>query len=446
MWLTLAILTTVGIYPLICLSLGLARLVDEKRTPRVRGRHIRLGRHDARLEACSGGLSTYPRGAGTTVAVLIAAHNEELVIERTIAAARTQVPLADIYVISDGSHDATAAKAFASGVNVLELDPNRGKAGAIAAGLAHFDLYDRYDAVLLLDADTLLSHDYLQTGLPLFDDPGVAVVCGTARTMWPHGATPFGRLLLAYRERVYFWCQVFLKFGQSWSRANAVLVVPGFASMYRTAALRQIDITAPGLVVEDLNMTFEIHRHHLGKIAYHPEIAVAYTQDPATLADYVKQVKRWALALWQTVRRQGLFHRGFFWLTLALCVSELVVQSLVLFLCVLLLGLTALSAVSGWDLGLATVSANAWLFDRYSPALLLVVLVVEECIIGALLAVRLKRPHYLLLALAFPALRLLDAALVLYTLPLTWIERSTGSWKSPARRALPRADVVSGSS
>ncbi len=350
MWFTFAILTTVGIYPVLCAVLGLARLADERWG--AAGRRRPSPRHASGTPSPVGN-SSESQGPGTSVAILIAAHNEALVIERTIAAARVQVPAADIYVVSDGSSDATAAKATTAGVNVLELDPNRGKAGALAAGLEHFDLYDRYDAVLLLDADTELSADYLATGRPLFDDPEVAVVCGTARTMWQQqGVTTFGRFLLAYRDRVYYWCQVFLKYGQAWSRANAVLVVPGFASMYRTSALRRIDITAPGLVVEDLNMTFEIHRHRLGKIAYHPQVAVAYTQDPVTLPDYVRQVRRWALALWQTVRKQGLFHKGFFWVTLCLIVFELVAQSVVLSLCALLLVMTAFSALTGLDLGL----------------------------------------------------------------------------------------------
>ena len=34
--------------------------------------------------------------------------------------------------------------------------------------------------------------------------------------------------------------------------------------------------------------------------------AIAVTQDPDTVHDYIKQTKRWALGLWQTVRRHRL--------------------------------------------------------------------------------------------------------------------------------------------
>ena len=44
---------------------------------------------------------------------------------------------------------------------------------------------------------------------------------------------------------------------------RVVTIVPGFASMYRTDAVAQIDVTGAGLVIEDFNMTFEIHAKKL---------------------------------------------------------------------------------------------------------------------------------------------------------------------------------------
>ena len=72
--------------------------------------------------------------------------------------------------------------------------------------------------------------------------------------------------------------------------------------MYRTDVLPQIEMNPPGLVIEDFNMTFEIYQKRLGKVAFSLG-AVAVTQDPDNLRDYVRQIKRWGLGLWQTVRR-----------------------------------------------------------------------------------------------------------------------------------------------
>jgi poly-beta-1,6-N-acetyl-D-glucosamine synthase len=50
--------------------------------------------------------------------------------------------------------------------------------------------------------------------------------------------------------------------------------------MYRSSAPAKIKVLAPGLVIEDFNMTFEIQAKKLGRIAFRPSAAVAYTQDP----------------------------------------------------------------------------------------------------------------------------------------------------------------------
>ena len=69
-------------------------------------------------------------------------------------------------------------------------------------------------------------------------------------------------------------------------------------------------------------MTFEIHAKKLGRIAFHPSAAVAYTQDPDNLQDYTRQVRRWILGFWQTVRRHRL-QAGKFWFVLVFYIIEL---------------------------------------------------------------------------------------------------------------------------
>ena len=237
------------------------------------------------------------------VAILIPAHNEAAVLEDSLRAASKLLPLSSIHVVSDGSKDDTADIAEQFGVKILDLSPNRGKAGALLAGIKHFELALRFKVVLLLDADTRLSADYLKTGLPLFDDPGVVAVAGRVRCLMdPPPRTRMGRFLVSYRSRLYAVTQLLVKYGQSARWANVVSIVPGFASMYRTDVLDRINIAAPGLVIEDFNMTFEVHAKKLGRIAFHPNTAVAYTQDPGHRRDYLDQIRRWTLGYWQTVR------------------------------------------------------------------------------------------------------------------------------------------------
>ncbi len=378
------------------------------------------------------------RVEATEVAVLIAAHNEELVIAKTIESALSLlVPNENIFVVSDGSHDDTALIAWSYGVKILELSPNRGKAGALAAGIEHFQLADRFRIVVLLDADTRLAADYLTTGLPFFDDPEVVAVAGRAATIAePQPTTRLGRFLVAYRERFYVVVQYLLKYGQAARPANVVSIVPGFASMYRSSVLPEIDISAPGLAIEDFNMTFEIHAKRLGRIAFHPRAAVAYTQDPDTYREYTRQLHRWTLGFWQTVRRHGL-HLGRFWGALVLFVIELVSSSVMLLLTVPLLLLAAVAALWG-ELTGDHGGVVALVSDLVpAPAIVLGVLV-PDYLLTVFAAIITRRPKYLLLGLAFPVMRVVDAAICLRTLPEAYFARSAGSsrgaWKSPVRR------------
>lgn len=405
-------------------------------------RHPQDGVANADPEEASALELTAPhRPAARDVAVLVAAHNEEMVIAETIRAAGRIVDVRNIFVVSDGSSDATADIARRAGANVLELSPNRGKAGALAAAITEFNLRDRFEVVLLLDADTQLAPDYLESGLPLFDDPDVVAVAGRARTIDDKASSSrFGRFLLAYRERLYVIVQVLMKFGQAAKWANAVSIVPGFASMYRTRVLADIDITAPGLVIEDFNMTFEVHAKKLGRIEFHPWAAVAYTQDPDNLSDYIKQVRRWILGFWQTVRRHRL---GFsvFWVAMVVFIIELVTSSI---LFVLLL--PALCATLIADL-IQTIDPDPsswtyWLSTLIEPQNVLIGVLLPDYVLTIFTVCLLRRPRYLLLGLGFPLMRILDAALCLRALPRAFVGRSSGAWVSPTRRANPVSNAL----
>jgi cellulose synthase/poly-beta-1,6-N-acetylglucosamine synthase-like glycosyltransferase len=372
------------------------------------------------------------------VAVLVAAHNEELVIAETISAASHLVNVENIHIISDGSKDRTAQVARAAGANVLELNPNRGKAGALAAGIEHFKLCDRFKVVLLLDADTHLAPDYLTTGLPLFNDPDVVAVAGRAKTL-DDRASPsrFGRFLVAYRERLYLIVQLLMKYGQAAKWSNAVTIVPGFASMYRTDALRQVDVVGAGLVIEDFNMTFEVHAKKLGRIEFHPSAAVAYTQDPDNFGEYRRQVKRWILGFWQTVRRHRL-QRSVFGVSLFVFIFELISSSLMF---VFLLPVLLLSTLAGLLYGLVPDPTGwlLWFSDFLQPQSVLIGVLIPDYLLTVMAACVLRQPRYLLLGLAFPLMRIVDAALCLRVLPKAWIGKSSGVWISPTRRAIPSA-------
>lgn len=368
------------------------------------------------------------------VAVVIPAHNEEIALPKCIAALKAIIPARQIYVASDGSKDATVSIARSMGCRALDIRPNGGKAKAIDRAIKHYRLCERFKAVLIQDADSEIDPHYLDHALPLFDDPGVSVVAGHVLSRWRDQRLPtLDMLFAAYRTRLYRILQTAFQYGQSWKWTSVSYIAPGFASMYRTQALTQIDITAPGLVIEDFNMTFEVQHKGLGRVAYTPR-ARCSSEDPFSLSDYRKQVQRWYLGFWQTVRRHGVWP-GRFWISLGGLLAELLVISIF----ALALPLAVLAHLAT-DLEVPAFSIGQLAIRPVSPVVLLALFLAVDYALTLVVAIIERRPSLMLYGIAFPAIRLLDAALFLRALVKSFSAKSDGRWVSPARYATPAAD------
>lgn len=81
--------------------------------------------------------------------VVIPAYNEEERIKNTLRALKPIKAIKKIIVVNDGSTDNTAALAREEGAFVLDLNPNRGKGGAMNAALPFIDT----EVMVFLDAD-----------------------------------------------------------------------------------------------------------------------------------------------------------------------------------------------------------------------------------------------------------------------------------------------------
>ncbi len=355
------------------------------------------------------------------VAIIIPAHQEELVIENTLKGALRLLPPNQIFIITSdfSKKDRTADIARSFGVNVVELPPPLAKARKLQSAVNQIQMSGVFKAVLFVDADTILADDYLDKALPYFNDPEVVAVAGHATTLWePNKNSWFNRFILSYRERIYFFGQLFIKFGQSWKYINVCQIVPGFASIYRSSILSKINIDPGGLVIEDFNMTFEVHHGHLGKIIYSPEIK-AYTQDPDNLKDYFKQIKRWNLGFWQTVFRHG-YWTSFFWSALFFSIFEVCLSSIILLLLPFYIFLIFLSYGVG-DI-------------PYQYILLLKGLFIADYALSVVIGVIKNRPAYFIYGLGFLFMRFIDAIAYMYSIPKAIFTTSTGAWASPTRR------------
>lgn len=93
------------------------------------------------------------------VAVIVPAYNEAETLGAALAVLRSAPVLDEILVVSDGSTDRTVEIARAAGVTTLDLSPNRGKARAMAEGVAATSA----EILLFVDGDILdLTRDMIQ--------------------------------------------------------------------------------------------------------------------------------------------------------------------------------------------------------------------------------------------------------------------------------------------
>ncbi len=228
-----------------------------------------------------------------TVAFLIATKNGAGTVVDTIRSAEAQGP---VYVVSDGSTDDTEAVATAAGAQVLHLEQNVGKPSALRMAIGAFGLTRRYEAIAILDDDTVIDPDFLEHCRSALE-PGVAIAVGKTLTRWDDDR-PWN-LWLASRAYGYWRYQATLRRGQS--ALNVMTCISGSNSVYRSELLDEVLVEHTPYIVDDTYWTLETHRRKLGRIVYVPE-AKAHICDPTNLRDWYKQNLRW---IWGSFQGAG---------------------------------------------------------------------------------------------------------------------------------------------
>ena len=225
-------------------------------------------------------------------ALLLAAHNEELLLGDTLASAiAAGMDPRDIFVVSDGSTDRTfeVALRYLPARNILN-QAKAGKSRAIFNGLRRFHIATRYEWIHLADADSVFAADYFHVFAAKLSDKYVA---GTGYIECQRAG-----FISKYRTFEY---TIGLEIGrriQNWF--GAISVLPGATCVYRTDILDRLEFV--GSMTEDMDLTIQIHRKKLGRILYEPAARVT-TQEPKNLHDYVNQISRWYRGVWQVLTR-----------------------------------------------------------------------------------------------------------------------------------------------
>lgn len=227
--------------------------------------------------------------------LLIAAHNEEAVLSFTIQSAiAAGMKASDIYVVDDSSVDKTSriAREIVGKANVMRVHRS-GKGLALTKAARKFALTSRYRWIHLADADGAFAPNYFSVFRKSLRVQ-YAAATGYIRSM------P-GSIVGQYRVVDYAIGMDIVRRFQAVT--GLIAIIPGPTSCFRADVFEQVAFNT-GALAEDFDVTLQIHRKGLGAIQFIEE-AVAYTQDPLTLRDFIKQMRRWNKGI-----LQGLFtHR-----------------------------------------------------------------------------------------------------------------------------------------
>ena len=293
-------------------------------------------RHDSR----SADYSTLASSRFTIpVSVIVAAYNEEAVIENTVRSLLDfEYPEFEVIVANDGSSDGTLARmreAFAlepyeifvrrilqseevRGIyrsaahpNLVVLDKaNGGKADAWNAGLN----VARYRYVCGVDADTVFDRNALLKVMRFaIQDParviGVTSQITTAKNPERMLAAPPGRRpvdsepLMVYQ--LLDFLRAFLNNRLAWSRLGFMLCSPGGFQIWRRDVLEEVGGYARSFTCEDIELTFRVHERFLRERRdYHVHClpdSIGVTEGPDSIAKLIAQRERWQRVINETV-------------------------------------------------------------------------------------------------------------------------------------------------
>jgi cellulose synthase/poly-beta-1,6-N-acetylglucosamine synthase-like glycosyltransferase len=271
--------------------------VDERNTTVYRARPFSDREHPLKIAVAQPKTTKSIIRRRSKMALLLPAHNEELIIEATIRSAIIAGQAKkDIYVVNDNSSDSTRAIAtrVLGKANVLNVKRS-GKALAVRKAITKFQIESRYEWIHIADADSIFSKDYFRIYKSKLDPRKYAVAIGFVQSLKGNWISSYRALSYTYGQNIDRRIQASLKM---------ITVFPGPVTCLRTDIISKLHFDGPSLT-EDFDITLQVHRKGLGDIIYIPK-AVNYTQDPQTLSDFCKQNMRWMRGYFQGVKKYKL--------------------------------------------------------------------------------------------------------------------------------------------
>lgn len=245
--------------------------------------------------------AAYPAEFAPPVSVLIAAYNEEAVIERTVRSVLMNgYEDLEVIVVDDGSTDRTLAvlhQHFDQEKRVRILSQaNGGKSAALNRAISSA----ANEVLIAVDADTIFRAGTIQLLARHFAHPKIGAVSGNARvgnrTNW---ITRFQSIEYIYGFNLDRRALGYL---------NAITVVPGAVGAWRRSLVQACGGFLSDTLAEDTDLTLAIRK--MGYVILYEQDAIAYTEAPEDTRSLMKQRFRWVFGTLQASwkHRDALFN------------------------------------------------------------------------------------------------------------------------------------------
>jgi peptidoglycan-N-acetylglucosamine deacetylase len=252
------------------------------------------------LQKLSSKRETFNAEYRPAVSVIIAAYNEEKVIERTVdSILQNDYGNMEIVVVDDGSKDGTLEvlrRRFGDEAKVSILtQPNGGKSAALNNGIRHA----KHDLLIAVDADTLFRPGTIGRLARHFINPKIGAVSGNARVgNKKNWITRFQSIEYIYGFNLD---------RRALDYIDAITVVPGAVGAWRKELILECGGFLHDTLAEDTDLTLAIRR--LGYVIRYEQDAIAYTEAPEDTRNLAKQRFRWVFGTLQAVwkHRDALF-------------------------------------------------------------------------------------------------------------------------------------------
>jgi cellulose synthase/poly-beta-1,6-N-acetylglucosamine synthase-like glycosyltransferase len=234
------------------------------------------------------------------VTIIVPAYNESVNAVNTIHNLLLQdYPALKIVFVDDGSKDNTfelVHNAFFGNPSVMVLTkPNGGKASALNTGIAMANS----EYVVCIDADTQLKQDAVSQMMKYF----TAAFTGKDGKPQTVGAVAGNVKVGNERNMLTRWQSIEYITAQNFDRrafdlVNGIMVVPGAIGAFRKDAIEAAGGFTTDTLAEDCDLTIRILK--AGYTIRNCAEAIAITEAPETIKQFMKQRFRWSYGIMQS--------------------------------------------------------------------------------------------------------------------------------------------------